>query len=144
MDYKNIINISKKYHYFIKSTSKIIHLSSSNSKTEAKELALDKLKNTIEKLIGKNIIFIKIKLADPDSNNSLKLIGGKIVFEFEDGLIKSTTKIKNNIMGGNNKIYLSEKYINKHQDNLIKDYKKIIMDFYNKKLNQSLIDVNIL
>jgi len=62
MDYKNIINISKKYHYFIKSTNKIIHLSESNSKTEAKQLALDKLKNTIEKLIGKNIIFMKIKL----------------------------------------------------------------------------------
>jgi len=75
---------------------------------------------------------------------AVKLIGGKIVFEFEDGLIKSTTNIKNKIMGGNNKIYLSDKYIDKHQDNLIKDYKKVIMDFYNKKLNQSLIDVNIL
>jgi hypothetical protein len=144
MDYKNIIDISKKFHYFIKSSSKLIHLSESNSKTEAKQLALEKLKNSIDNLIGKNLIFMKIKLADPETNNSLKLIGGKIVFEFEDGLIKSSTKIKNNTMGGNNKIYLSDKYIKKHQDNLIKEYKKFIIDFFNKKLNQSLFDVNIL
>jgi hypothetical protein len=144
MDYKDIINTTKKYHYFIKSSTKVIHLSESNSKDEAKNLALEKLKPNIKNLIGKNLIFLKIKTSKPENDNSLKLVGGSIVFEFENGLIKSESKIKNELEGGNNKIYLSDKYIKNNKTNLVKDYKKIITNYYDNKINQSLIDVTIL
>lgn len=145
MDYNEIINNTKKYHYFIKTTTKIIYLSSSNSKIEAKNMALLKLNPNLDNLIGKNLIFIKIKEIDSDTDNTLKLIGGNIVFEFENGLIKSHINIKNKSEGGVNKVYLSDKYIKKHKDNLLIDYKKIINTYYQKKkLNQSLIDVIIL
>ena len=46
MDYKNIIVNIGKYHYLIVNSSKSIILSSSNSKSEARQNALDKLQLT--------------------------------------------------------------------------------------------------
>jgi hypothetical protein len=93
MDYKEIIKKSKKYHYFITSTNKTIHLSSSNSLSEAKESALIKLKPNITKLIGKKLILIKIKstykkFEKEKESGELKITGGPILFKFERGLIK--------------------------------------------------------
>ena len=45
MNYKEIVDNALKYHYFIASSSKIILLSSSNDKSEAKKLALKKLES---------------------------------------------------------------------------------------------------
>lgn len=141
MDYKELIKNTKKFHYFIRSQNKTIHLSSSNSKTEAKEMALKKLGSQIEKVIGKNLILIKIKEEDPTSNNDLKLIGGHIALVLENGTIKDKNTIKNINGSYNHKIYLSDKYIKKHTENLIEDYKKFIPDYLNKEKDLGLIDV---
>ena len=141
MNYKEIIKNTKKFHYFIRNQNKILHLSSSNSKSEAKELALKKLSNEIDKLIGKNLILIKIKQEDITKKNNLKLIGGNIVFILEHGEIKDKNNIKNINNSFSNNIYLTDKYIKKHKDNLIEDYKKILPDFLNKRSTLGLIDV---
>ena len=143
MDYNNIIETAKKYHYFIKSSVRIIHLSESNNKSEAKVEALKKLEPTIDNLIGKKIIFLKIKLTN-NKDNFFKSEDGPISLIFEPAIIKSNIKIKDLIECGNNTIYLSDKFIKKNKENLIKSYKKIISDFYNEKLNKSLLDVKIL
>jgi hypothetical protein len=143
MDYNSIIRNTKKYHYFIKSSVRIIHLSESNNKSEAKVEALKKLEPTIDNLIGKKIIFLKIKSTN-NKTNFFKSEDGPISLIFESAIIKSNNKIKDLIEGGNNTIYLSDKFIKKNKDNLIKNYKKIINDFYSEKLNKSLLDVKIL
>lgn len=143
MDYNNIIETTKKYHYFIKSSVRVIHLSESNNKSEAKVEALKKLEPTIDNLIGKKIIFLKIKSTN-NKDNFFKSEEGPISLIFESAIIKSNIKIKDLIEGGNNTIYLSDKFIKKNKDNLIKNYKKIINDFYSEKLNKSLLNVTIL
>jgi len=116
MDYKKIIEENKKYHYFIISTNKIIFLSSSNDKSEAKQLALKKLNPNIDKLIGKKIFLLKLKIVynafikQSQKKNSLNLIGGPINISIERGLIVNENKIKNEKEGGNSNIYLSDKY----------------------------------
>lgn len=141
MDYKKIITNTKKFHYFMRSNNKTFHLSNSNSKSEAKELALKKLESQIDKVIGKSLILIKIHEADTTTQNELKLIGGNIAFTIENGYIKDKKTIKNINYSFNHKIYLTNKYIKKHIDNLIEDYKKFIPDFLNKESNLGLIDV---
>jgi hypothetical protein len=141
MDYKEIIKNTKKFHYFIRTQHKIIHLSSSNSKSEAKELALKRLDSQIDKLIDKKLILIKIKQENPMINNNLQLIGGNISFIFEDGKIKDKKTIKNINKSISNKIYLTNKYIKKYKDNLIKDYKFFIPDFLSKEHELGLIDI---
>ena len=143
MDYNSVIENTKKYHYFIKSSVRLIHLSSSNNKSEAKKEALKKLEPSIDNLIGKKIIFLKIKSTN-NKDNFFKSEDGPISLIFEPAIIKSNNKIKDLIEGGNNTIYLSDKFIKKYKDNLLKNYKKIISNFYNEKLNKSLLDVTIL
>lgn len=141
MDYKDVIKNTKKFHYFIRAQNKTIHLSSSNSKSEAKKLALEKIGSQVDKIIGKNIILIKIKHVDPTKDNDLKLIGGHIVFILEYGKIKDKNTIKNIKNSFGNNIYLTNKYIKKHKDNLLEDYKKFLPDFLNKRFKLSIIDV---
>ena len=141
MDYKEIIKNTKKFHYFIRTQNKTVHLSSSNSKSEAKELALKKIGSQIDKIIGKNLILIKIKQEDPTIKNDLKLIGGHIAFVLEHGTIKNRDTIKNINNSFGNNIYLTDKYIKKHKDNLIEDYKKFIPNFLNKHFTLSIIDI---
>ena len=131
MDYNSIIENTKKYHYFIKSSVRIIHLS------EAKIEALKKLEPTIDNLIGKKIIFLKI-ISTNNKDSFFKSKDGPISLIIEPAIIKNNNKIKDLIEGGNNTIYLSHKYIKKNKDNLIKNFKKIINDFYIERLNKIL------
>jgi hypothetical protein len=101
MNYKNIVKQNLKYHYFIATTNKLIDLGASNSKKEAKRLALVKLEKDIDKLIGKYLILVKIKsvynkfIEQSKKENSLNMIKAPIVLDIEYGLIKDNTKIKN-------------------------------------------------
>ena len=149
MDYNEIVNSVKKYHYYVTTQSKIIHLSSSNSKNEAKNLALEKLEPNIDNLIGKKILFIKIKSVNDEylkSKNSdeLQVIGGPVLIKFESGIIINSKKIKNKDDNVNNLIYLSNKYIKKNQNNIIVDIKNIINKYVSGKLNKGILSMNIL
>jgi hypothetical protein len=149
MDYKTIVKTANKYHYYAVSTHKTIFLSSSNKKTEAKKLALEKLKPNIDNLIGKSLVVVKIKSVAKEfkkqkTSGELKIIGGPILFKFEKGLIKSANKISNFIGMGNDQIYLSDKYIKKHKDNIAFDLNKLVSDVMTRKIHQGLLAMTIL
>lgn len=149
MDYNEIVNNVKKYHYYVTTQSKIIHLSSSNSKNEAKNLALEKLEPNIDNLIGKKILFIKIKSVNDEylkskDSDELQVIGGPVLIKFESGIIINSKKIKNKDDNVNNLIYLSNKYIKKNQNNIIVDIKNIINKYVSGKLNKGILSMNIL
>jgi hypothetical protein len=150
MDYDVIIKNNDKYRYYAISSTKTIFLSSSNSKLEAQNLALEKLKPNIQNLIGKTILLVKLKSVvnayekQKIKKNSLNMIGGPLKFELEDGLIKSATKIKNVVASGGTNIYLSDKYIKKNKDNLFIDIKKVISNYFKNMNNVSAIDIIVL
>lgn len=149
MDYKKIVNNAKKYHYYVVTTNITTCISSSNSKSEARKLALEKLKPNIDNLIGKKLVFVKIKSVKKEfekqkTSGELKIIGGPILFKFERGIIQSIDKISNIKVGGNNEVYLSDKYIKKHKDNVAFDLKKLVRDFVTEKFNQGLLAMTIL
>ena len=144
MDYKEIIKNTMKYHYFLKTETKLMRIASANKKSEAKKMALNQIGKHIDNLIGKKLILLIVKRTHPEKNIDVKLIKGNIGFFFKWGIIKSATKIKNDEMGGGDRIYLSDKYIKEHKDNLIEEYRDFIIDYFNKKLNYSLFDVHIL
>jgi hypothetical protein len=149
MDYKDIVNNVKKYHYYVVTKTKIGFLSSSNNKSESKKLALEKLKPNIDKYIGMKLVFVKIKsvakaFENQKTSDELKIIGGPIIFEFDRGLVKSATKITNFSDELNNKVYLSDKYIKKHKDNIAFNLKKLVSDFKNEKFNQGFLAMTIL
>jgi hypothetical protein len=146
MNYKELVNNANKYHYYITSQTKIIQLSSANNKSEAKRLALEKLKPNIKNLIGKNIILVKIKNIEKKYNNdSNQLYGGPIAFEIENEIISSENKIKS---GDKSKrtIFLSEKFIKKNIDNITIKLKNIVNDYKNNNLNcqQGILCMSIL
>lgn len=146
MNYKKFITNTKKYHYFVIIKDRVVHLASSNSKTEAKKIALSKFQKNIDKNIGKNLVYIKVKRYKDYQENPTELtfIDGPIAFEFENGQIIDKDTIKNIKLSNTDRVFLSNKYIKKHSDNLLEDYKHVIEYFVNKKLNKSIIDVLLL
>jgi hypothetical protein len=77
-------------------------------------------------------------------SDDLRIIGGPILFKFERGLIKSPTKISNFKEGGNNEIFLSDKYIKKNKNNVAFNLQKLVNDVINEKINQGLLSMTIL
>lgn len=146
--YNQIIDLVDKYYYFIVSPKKVILLSSSNNLEEAKKLALKKLEPKIDEFIGNELIFVKIsntydKFKDKETNN-LKLIGGPIAFEFMSGLIENKKKITNEKEMGNNKYYLSKKYINDNIDNISQKLSKVVKKYIKERKTKTFMDISIL
>jgi len=146
--YNQIIDLVDKYYYFIVSPKKIILLSSSNNLEEAKELAIKKLKPKIEQFIGKKLIFVKIsntynKFKNKDTNE-LGLIGGPIAFEFMSGLVENKKKIANEKEIGNNKYYLSKKYIKENIDDISKNLSKVVKKYINEYKTKNFMDISVL
>jgi hypothetical protein len=146
--YNQIIDLVDKYYYFIVSPKKVILLSSSNNLEEAKKLALKKLEPKIDEFIGNELIFVKIsntydKFKDKETNN-LKLIGGPIAFEFMSGLIENKKKITNEKEMGNNKYYLSKKYINENIDNISQKLSKVVKKYIKERKTKTFMDISIL
>jgi hypothetical protein len=149
MNYKEIVDNALKYHYFIASSSKIILLSSSNDKSEAKKLALKKLEPNIDKFIGKKLILLRVKSVESSFEKQdktiMRIIGGPIVLRFEEGIVESSNKIKNKGVGENNLVYVSKKYLKSH-DNKIDSSEliNVASKYAHNKLNQGLLNQNIL
>lgn len=146
--YDQIINLVDKYYYFIVSPKKVILLSSSNDLGEAKKLALKKLEPKIDEFIGNELIFVKISNTynqfKDKKNNNLGLVGGPIAFEFMSGLIKNKKKITNEKEMGNNKYYLSKKYIKENIDNISQKLSKLVKKYIKDRKTKTFIDISIL
>ena len=145
--YDQIIDLVDKYYYFIVSPKKVILLSSSNDLVEAKKQALKKLEPKIDEFIGNELIFVKIlntyeQFKDKETNN-LKLVGGPIAFEFMSGLIQKK-KITNKKEMGNNKYYLSKKYIKENIDNISQKLSKVVKKYIKDRKTKTFMEISIL
>lgn len=147
MTLTEIVKSIGKYHYFYSNQSKTTLLSSSSSKTEARQEALTKLKPNIDKLIGKHLYLLTLKKIpkkdlDKQKKTILNIYGGPLVAIIEYVLIQSDNKFKNIGSDTNNRIYFKQKFLdeNKLDKN---DIKKIVMNYHSKKLKQGLFDINI-
>ena len=137
---KKIITEFKKYHYFIYNKNKIISLGNGNSNTEAKNLALDKLK---KKSDGERIIY-RVKLSKSKYiNNTLISVDESIPIYLE---------IRKYIFNGNNikpkaksvdvNVFLRKKYLIKGIN--IKDIKSQVKLYIKDKLSGNFSVLNFL
>lgn len=146
-NYDMVIDKVDKYYYLIVSTTKVVLLSSSDDLKEAKELAVKKLEPHIDKFIGKKLLLIKlVNTYDKfkKDKKGLGLIAGPICFEVMGGTIDNKKKITSERETGNNKYYLSKKYIKKNIDNISKDVKKVAKKYTHNLFNQSIMKINIM
>ncbi len=138
-----------KYFLYIVNNKKSILLSSSDSKTELREMALEKIGDKIEKYNGLWLYRVKImkvpkKEFAKEANSKIKIIGGPWVAIIERILIdhnNQRTKLKS-LDDKVNRIYFSEKYFKKH-DNIQQDsINDLVFDFVHKKFNEGLFAIN--
>lgn len=148
--YDQIIELVNKYYYFIVSVNKTILLSSSNNLNDAKENAIKELKPQIDKFIGKKLVLVKIINTynkfkkEKENKDNLDLIPGPIAFEFLFGLIDNKKSIQNEKKSGNNKFYLSKKYIKENMNDITKDIKKVVKKYITNVNTQTFMDIGIL
>jgi hypothetical protein len=146
--YDQIIGLVDKYYYFVASPKKIILISSSNDLAKAKKMAIEKLEPKIDKFIGKKLIFVKIintynKFKNKDTNE-LGLVGGPIAFEFMSGLVENKKKITNEKEIGNNKYYLSKKYIKENINEISKKLSNVVKMYLSDYKTKNFMDISIL
>ncbi len=141
-----------KYYLYVVNNKKAILLSSSNSKKELREKALEKIGNKIGKYDGLYLYRVKLmkvpkKEIAAESNSKIKVIGGPLVAIIEKILInvgEDKTKLKS-IDGKTNRVYFSEKYLKKHNKKVpIETVNQMILDWVHKKFNQGLFAVNVI
>jgi len=148
-----------KYYIYAVSSKKPILLASSDSKTELRTIALDKLelkpsmeKARFDKYNGLYLFRIKLmkvskKDVDAEKNSNVKMIGGPIVAIIERVQINIGDKIKLNSIetdSVNNKIYFSPVYLEKYETIKSDSLDSIAFKFAHKKFNSGLFAVNTL
>ena len=149
MDYKDIIVNIGKYHYLIVNSSKSIILSSSNSKSEARQNALDKLQPILNAVLGKHIYLLTIrKISKKDLKSQekepIKVLGGPIEVTIERIEVINKNKLKNKGGPGNNRIYFTELFLKKNKEIKNSNLEQFAFDYHNKKLKQGPFDVNVI
>ena len=138
-----------KYFLYIVNNKKSILLSSSDSKTELRKKALEKIGNKIEKYNGLWLYRVKLtKVAKKEyakeANSKIKIIGGPWVAIIERILIDYNdrrTKLKS-LDEKVNRIYFSEKYFKKYNSIRPDSINNLIYDFVHKKFNEGLFAIN--
>ena len=149
MDYKNIIVNIGKYHYLIVNSSKSIILSSSNSKNEARQNALEKLQPILNAVLGKHIYLLTIrKIPKKDlksqEKDSIKVLGGPIEVSIEKIEVINKNKLKNKGGFGNRRAYFTESFFKKNKEINRNSLEKFAFDYHNKKLKQGPFDINVI
>ena len=149
MDYKDIIVNIGKYHYLIVNSSKSIILSSSNSKSEARQNALEKLQPILNTVLGKHIYLLTIrKIPKKDlksqEKTTLKVIGGPIKVSIEKIEVINKNKLKNKGGFGNRRAYFTESFFKKNKEINRSNLEQFAFDYHNKKLKQGPFDINVI
>jgi hypothetical protein len=167
MSEKQILKQLDKYYIYAVSSKKPILLASSNSKTDLRVGALEKLElnpsdpeSTSQERINKynGLYLYRIKLMkvpktqyDQEKNSKIKMIGGPIVAIVERVQINVGEKIKlksaDTVPGTdetNNKIYFSQVYLKKYETIKPESIDSIAFKFAHKKFNLGLFAVNTL
>lgn len=146
-EYKNFVVDVGKYHYVIVNSNKSIILSSSNSKNEARQEALNKLQPIMNAVLGKHIYLLTIRTISKkdlksQENDSIKILGGPIEVDILKILVKSPTRLKNLGGFGNKRVYFTDTYLKKYKEIKKNSLEQFAFDYYNKKLKQGPLDVN--
>lgn len=149
-EYKKFVDdAGGKYHYVITNKTKSIILSSSNSKNEARQEALQKLQPMMDAVLGKYIYLLKITVRRKDfieeqqekNKKMMKFLGGPIEFKIDKVQVVSPTRLKNTGgMAGVSRAFISDKYLDKYK----KLDERTILDFPIKFLNKLTNNDNIL
>ena len=148
-EYKNFVVDVGKYHYVIVNSNKSIILSSSNSKNEARQEALNKLQPIMNAVLGKHIYLLTIRTISKkdlksQENDSIKILGGPIEVDILKILVKSPTRLKNLGGFGNKRVYFTDTYLKKYKEIKKNSLEQFAFDYHNKKLKQGPFDVNII
>ena len=138
-----------KYYLYIVNNSKSILLSSSNSKTELRELGLEKIGNKINKFNGLFLYRVKImkvsnRIKDNDKQSKIKTVGGPyvaIIEKIQINIKPSRVQLKS-ISSDNNKIYFSDKYFKKYNFIQQESINKLIFDYATNKFNNNIFAIN--
>jgi hypothetical protein len=138
-----------KYFLYIVNNKKAILLSNSDSKTDLRTEALDRIGDKIEKYNGLWLYRVKImKVSKKDfaseANSQIKFIGGPWVAIVERILIdynNKRTKLKS-VDNDVNRIYFSDKYFKKYNNIQQKSVDQLVYDFVHKKFNDGLFAIN--
>lgn len=138
-----------KYFLYIVNNKKSILLSNSDSKTELRIKALEKIGDKIEKYNGLWLYRVKIiKVAKKEyakeANSKIKVIGGpwvaiieRISIDYND----RRTKLKS-LDDDVSRIYFSEKYFKKYNSIQQESINQLVYDFVHKKFNDGLFAIN--
>ena len=162
----NILGQIDKYYLYAVSNKKSILLSSSDSKTDLRDLAIKKLelvpdklaksknqiipKDKIDKYNGLYLYRIKLmKVPKKDMENNkksnIKMLGGPIVAIIERIQININNKVKLKSLDDttvNNKIYFSTTYLKKYETIKSDTIDKIAFNYAHDKFNSGLFAVN--
>jgi len=133
----------ERYYLFIVNNKKSILLSSSNSKSDLRKKALEKIGDKIDRYDGLYLYRVKLmkvpkKLILAESKSKIKVIGGPVVAIIEKILItvKPNNKVRLSSIGEQQRIYFSEFYLKNHN--------YMILDESISKFNPGLFAVNII
>lgn len=143
-----------KYFLYIVNNKKSILLSKSNTKTELREQALERIGDKISKYYNLHLYRVKVskvtkKEIENDKLNKIKTIGGPYVATIQKILIQNldnNTRLKN-VDDNTNKIYFSKKHFKEDStiraidDEMINN---LVFDFVNGKFNQGLFSINVI
>ena len=143
-----------KYYYILVIGNKTALLSSDNSKSEAKDKAIQTLKkksNNINSFNDKIIYRVTIRKVTKEEKEeekksvAISYVGGPLVTIIENVkvLIDSNNKIKFKNLGelGNSKVFLDKKYLKKYNFVDIKNIRKIVYA-YDKSITNCAFAVN--
>ena len=137
----NILKNQDKYYYIGIFKSKAGLLSSSRSKTEAKNDAIKKLEdnfnlNKLDKLTVYRLTIRKVNSEEKKEHkdpNTLLMIGGVLVIIIEQVDIKNNNKLSfktlDQNIGGNKKIYIDNEYLKKYDHVDPKNLQKLGLKF---------------
>jgi hypothetical protein len=148
-DYKNFVVDIGKYHYLIVNSNKSIILSSSNSKSEARQEALNKLQPIMNAVLGKNIYLLTIRVIPKEDikgqeQDTIKVFGGPIEVSIEKIQVVSQTKLKN--LGGfrNKRAFFTDEYFKKYKEIKKNSLEQFAHDYHINRYDLGPFDLYII
>ena len=148
MDYDEIIEEIKPYHWLACNEDECKFIASGDTKKEAKENLMDKLEDIWDKLIGTTIYLANIgKSLDENWENVKKrknLTPGPIIMTITEYIIQKNNKLKFYSEGINSNVYFTEKYLEKNKKIKKKDIREMVLKYKNRELKKGLMATNIL
>lgn len=143
----DIINRVGKYHYVLVVKKKAGIIGSGNTLSKAKDEALNIISEDPNKFEGLYVIQLTIKavskqLLKDNKESKLKLIGGPIEIDIKYNEIENGDIVELDDHKKNNKIYITNEYLNKNTSIGQDILKKISASVHNNKLNSKLFSIN--